>query len=150
MRHAQVKNNVIISLVISPTVEQEPNIQNIPAKLSPGAFWTQVPDNVEAGAKWDGTRYVNQSSIRDTLIPALEFWERFTREERIHLRIAAKTDPVIEDFIDTMKLYMEHNKFISIAANDTVNGFDYLVYTGLMTRERADQFFVPATTTLTK
>lgn len=144
MLHAQVKNNTIISLISSPSVEIEPDVSNIKARLIEGAYWVKVPDGTRVGAKWDGLKFTNKKSA--TIVPALEFWERFTRQERIILRNAAKNDPVIEDFIETMKLYMILNRSISVAAQDTMDGINYLVAQGLMDQARADQFFAPAQT----
>lgn len=63
---------------------------------------------------------------------SLEFLRRFTRDERIAVRTAAKNDPVVEDMLSLI------DKSDSIKANDpdVVQGMQYLVDQGHITASR--------------
>lgn len=68
-------------------------------------------------------------------ISALAFKQRLTAEERIAIRSAAASDPVIADFLDL--LGTPGSGMIELDHPDTVAGVDYLVAHDLLTEDRA-------------
>lgn len=62
-----------------------------------------------------------------------EFLGRFTPQERVDIREAAKTDPKIEDFMEMMKL--SGNVSLVLARP----GLNYLAYKQVITQVRADE-----------
>lgn len=68
-------------------------------------------------------------------ISALAFKQRLTGAERIAIRTAAATDPVITDFLDLLNTPGEG--LIELDHPDTVNGVAYLVAHSLLTADRA-------------
>jgi hypothetical protein len=66
-------------------------------------------------------------------VTALAFKQRLTAAERIAIRAAATSDPVIADFLDLLS----SASTVDLDHADTVSGVDYLVSTELLTAERA-------------
>jgi len=66
---------------------------------------------------------------------SFEFLQRFTSAERASFRAAAQTDDIVADFAQLAGAAQE------IINTDpvTIAGMDYLVSSGLLTRERADE-----------
>ena len=66
---------------------------------------------------------------------SFEFLNRFTAAERASFRVAAQTDALVADFAQLATAAQE------VLNNDpvTVAGMDYLVFAGLLTRQRADE-----------
>lgn len=67
-------------------------------------------------------------------ISKLEFLARFTSDERIAVRAAAKTDGVIEDFMELLKI----TDVIHLNHPMAQQGLAYLVSIGILTAERAE------------
>jgi hypothetical protein len=66
---------------------------------------------------------------------AYEFLLRFTAEERTAYRNAAKTDEIIADF-----MYLAHAAQEIITDDPmTMQGMDYLVFSGILTQNRRDE-----------
>jgi len=63
----------------------------------------------------------------------LQFMTRFTMEERVAIRAAAKTDPVIDDFLELLEI----SDYIYPAHEMTLAGLQYMVSQNLLTSERA-------------
>ena len=68
-------------------------------------------------------------------VEVIEFLQRFDVAERIGIRTAAKTDPVVEDFMDLVN----KSTRIDLNAPDVTAGLDYMVGNGLLTSVRKDQ-----------
>lgn len=66
-------------------------------------------------------------------ISALAFKQRLTPQERIAIRAASATDPIITDFLDLLGQAI----LIDLDHADTVNGLAYLVSIDLLSAERA-------------
>ena len=75
---------------------------------------------------------VVEVSNTQTRWSAFDFLRRFGPDERIGARTLAKTDPIVEDFMDLL------SKATNIISDDpdTVAGMDYLVYKGVLTEAR--------------
>lgn len=65
----------------------------------------------------------------------LEFLRRFTAEERIAIREAAKTNAVIFDAMELVNLA----EFISLSDQDTINLVGYLALQGIITPTRVSE-----------
>ena len=66
----------------------------------------------------------------------LEFKRLFTPEERVGMRVAAKSDPIIEDFLDLLDTTAVSGSRIVSNDPDLKNGLGYMVLTGLLTQDR--------------
>lgn len=76
-----------------------------------------------------------QAIVFGTTLPlsAYEFLSRMTPQERIGIRAAAKTDPIIEDFM----ALLDHTTVVHPLNPDVQMGLGYLVQQGKLTAERA-------------
>lgn len=63
----------------------------------------------------------------------LQFMTRFTMEERVAIRAAAKTDPIVDDFLELLKI----SDYIYPTHAMTQAGLAYMVSRNLLTAERA-------------
>jgi len=63
----------------------------------------------------------------------LQFMTRFTMEERVAIRAASKTDPLIDDFLELLKI----SDYIYPTHAMTQAGLAYMVSQNLLTAERA-------------
>lgn len=71
---------------------------------------------------------------KHSVVSKLDFLGRFTVTERIGIRNTAKTDAVVEDFMDLLNK-AEH---VDLASANTIAGLGYLVSIGLITAARRD------------
>lgn len=69
-----------------------------------------------------------------TTITKLAFKNRFTQAERIALRTASQTDPVVFDFMDLVS----DATFIDLSRQDTMEGVNYIESQGYIDEGRAD------------
>lgn len=83
--------------------------------------------------EWDrgGLRFVQRPG--DRIITKLDYLRRFTGEERVMLRAAAKANPVLEDYM----LLMELAEDINLDDPDTINAVLMLEQGGLIAAGRA-------------
>lgn len=68
-------------------------------------------------------------------VPSLAFLQRFTLEERMAIREAAKSDPIVDDWLDMLRAAQE----VDVASQETAAGMAFLVGNGLITDQRAQQ-----------
>lgn len=68
-------------------------------------------------------------------ITKLAFKNRMTQAERIAIREASQTNPVVYDFLDLVS----DAQFIDLTHNDTIAGVNYLESEGLLAAGRADE-----------
>lgn len=69
------------------------------------------------------------------LVEPLEFLERFTQEERIAIRQAARQSDALEDWLDMLRAA----KVVDLDERRTVAGLTALVLAGLLTAARRDE-----------
>lgn len=88
----------------------------------------------DASLLWDETArdFVARPALRLRTMTPHAFLELFTPQERIGIRTAAKTDVVIEDYLDLLSKANE----VNLDSTNTVNGVGYLVMQGLLTAAR--------------
>lgn len=73
--------------------------------------------------------------ISEIVWTKLEFLTRFTVPERIAIRIAAKTDPVVEDFMALLNIA----EFVSNLDPNLKPALDYLAQLGILVAGRVDK-----------
>lgn len=102
-----------------------------------GEFYASTPlsvDEINLKYSWDEVDGVWK--LRNIgYISKLEFLRRFTLSERIAIRTKAKTDPIVEDFMDLLEL----SQVIGINDTDTINGLNYLSLLGILSTERIQE-----------
>lgn len=89
------------------------------------------------GDRWlpNGTFSSVPAAPPETQMSKLAFLRRITQAERIAIRAARATDPVIEDAEQLMSLA----DVIDVSDPDTIEYVGYLVQKGLLTQERATE-----------
>lgn len=103
-----------------------------PEFIGQGHFEHEVPltvAQINAGYAYD--QEARTFVIRQN-ITKLQFLRRFTMQERIAIRAAQASDPIINDFMTLLDMAQE----ISTSDPDTVMGMQYLASQGLLTAER--------------
>ena len=103
--------------------------------------YVQVPDAVEPGFVKNGRKFEAPVPVAPaappppepvTVVSRLDFLRRFTRAERIALRAAETTDPVVADFLLMLTLAED----VDLTSADVTEGLAYLEANGFITAER--------------
>ena len=103
--------------------------------------YVHVPDAVEPGFVKTGRKFEAPVPVAPaaspppapvTVISRLDFLRRFTRAERIALRAAETTDPVVADFLLMLTLAED----VDLTSPDVTDGLAYLEGNGFVTSER--------------
>lgn len=106
--------------------------------VAPDFEWVEVADPSVAAEShyWDGTAAVANPPPPSAPVvwSALEFMERFTKQERNNIRAAAKQNADLEDWLDLLRAAGEVNP----EDQRTIDGLAALVAAGLLTQQRAD------------
>lgn len=124
MRYAIIENDIVINVVVS----DEPLGDN----------WVHsdvatIGDSYENGGFVRPADDINPS--QDTRITKPAFKQRLTQAERIAIRAAAQTDPIVYDFLDIM----DSATFIDLSRQDTIDGLTAMETTGLLNEGRANE-----------
>jgi hypothetical protein len=92
---------------------------------------------VPLGSTWDGSTFTPPAPV---VLPqswtGLEFKRLFTPSERVAMRTAAKTDPVVEDFLDILDTTAMSGSRIVADDPDLDAGLDYVTAQGLLAAGR--------------
>lgn len=83
--------------------------------------------------QWTGAEWVNVPAPVSRTLTKLEYLRRFTQQERVGIRTAAKTEPVLEDYLALLDLAQE----VSLDDPDTVAAVTLLELSGLIAQGRA-------------
>ena len=136
MKFARVRNDVVVDLFDRLDGQVHPDLH--------GEF-VQVPNTTEIGFVKKGKKYeapppVEEVEIQNAPPPApslsrLDFLRRFTRMERIALRGAMASDPVIADFMHMLEL----TESVSLDNSDVLEGLSYLEAEGMLDVGRKDE-----------
>ncbi len=103
--------------------------------------YVQVSDAVEPGFVKTGRKFEAAAPVAAaappppepvTVVSRLDFLRRFTRAERIALRAAETTDPVVADFLLMLTLAED----VELTSADVTEGLTYLEANGFVTAER--------------
>ena len=103
--------------------------------------YVHVPDAVEPGFIKAGRKFEAPAPVAAvappppapvTVVSRLDFLRRFTRAERIALRAAETTDPVVADFLLMLTLAED----VDLTSPDVTEGLAYLEANSFVTAER--------------
>ena len=103
--------------------------------------YIHVPDAVEPGFVKTGRKFEAAAPVAAaappppepvTVVSRLDFLRRFTRAERIALRAAETTDPVVADFLLMLTLAED----VDLTSPDVTEGLAYLEANAFVTAER--------------
>lgn len=127
MRQVQIKNGMIVNEWVG----------ELPAPVPPSNEWTfidvtDIPEAVVGGRYVDG-QFLPPPPQRKTVISKLDFYQRFTPEERITFRQGAKTDPVLAD----LEMMLQMAETVNLESAATQQGIQYMVSANVLTPERA-------------
>lgn len=88
----------------------------------------------------NGTHKIESAGVASepppsTKVTKLKFKQRLTQAERIAIRLAAKTNEIVEDFLDLIK----DAEYIDLSLTETIGGVQYLEAAGIIAVGRADE-----------
>lgn len=91
-------------------------------------------DSVDV-SEWNtqALRFDDESRANSAILSKLEYLRRFTSEERVTIRQAAKVTPVLEDYLSLLELADE----INTGDADTIAAVNMLEQAGLIAQGRA-------------
>jgi hypothetical protein len=109
---------------------------------------TDVPDEAENGDGWVGLTLVKRTAPEPAPVPAsqhvqrpkvspVEFKLLFTPQERVAIKAARASDPVIEDFMEIVE--DPRLTYVDLNLKSTQDALGYLVSKGILTDERKAQ-----------
>ncbi len=123
--YAIVENGVVVNCIVADGWHDGIDISAL--EPMPGIGWAY---DASSGAF---TPPPSPAPVVVRRLTQVEFFRRFTAEERISSRSLAKTDPVIEDAYELMKLA----DFIDLDDADTLQYVQYLEHVGALAQGRA-------------
>lgn len=139
MKHARIVNSTAVDVRIeSPEGCFTPDIV---------AQFVEVPNEVEngwilSGGIWSAQVVTDPVEppapvVIPTKVSPVEFMLLFKSPERIAIKAARPTDPVIDDFMDIVDdTRLTH---VDLALQSTKDALDYFVFKTILTPERKDQ-----------
>lgn len=134
---ARIINNVAVDVSTNPQEQFHPDI---------AAEFEPVPDDVQAGwarneaGEWEAPAPTPEPTPAPTESPKVspvEFKLLFTPQERVAIKAARATDPVIDDFYDIVEdPRLTH---VDLGLQSTHGALSYMVSVGLLTEARRDE-----------
>ena len=108
-------------------------------------YTTAVPDNAANGDGWVNGELIKPEPPAPIEPPApvppkvspVEFKLLFTPQERIAIRTAQATDPVIDDFMDIIE--DPRLTVVDLGLGSTQSGIDYLISEGIVEAARKEE-----------
>jgi hypothetical protein len=108
-------------------------------------YSTQVPDNAANGDGWVNNQLVKPAPPAPPApvsppapvppkVSPVEFMLLFTSPERVAIKAARATDPVIDDWLDIVQ--DPRLTFVDLALQSTQDALDYLISKNIITSER--------------
>lgn len=104
-------------------------------------YSVEVPDNAENGDGWDGTTLTKPIqaapeviSVVPPKVSPVEFMLLFTCTERVAIKAARGTDPVIDDFLDIIE--DPRLTQVDLALGSTKGALDYFTALGILAAGR--------------
>lgn len=129
-RYAQVSNGVVVAITFAnemPETEFIIDVTEVTAELgwlySDGGFSEPTPS----------------AQAQNMKMTKLGFKQRFTQPERIAIRQAAASNPVVFDFQDLL----DSATYIDISRQDTIDAINQLEQFGLIGEGRAEEILSP-------
>jgi hypothetical protein len=133
-KYAKIRSDVVVDVLDELATQVHPSLHG---------DYTAVPDGTEVGFVKDGRKWVAPTPVEPEPVAApapvpvltkLAFLRRFTRAERIALREAAKTDPMVTDFMLLLDLATD----VELTDADLIEGVTDLEAKGLLNAGRKD------------
>lgn len=142
MKFARVINNTAIDVrTESPEGFFTPDIaaqfEQVPDTVEDG--WKLVNDNWEAPAIPEPVIPETVGVIPPTVSP-VEFKLLFTSSERVAIKVARSTDPILEDFYDIVE--DPRLTTVNLALQSTQQALGYMQSKGLLTSERVAEILL--------
>ena len=134
---ARVINDVAVDVSSTPAEQFHPSIAE---QFEP------VPDEVQAGwvrnedGEWEApapSPEPEPTPSEATKVSPVEFKLLFTSAERVAIKAARATDPVIDDFYDIVE--DPRLTFVDLGLRSTQDALSYMVAQGLLTDERRSE-----------
>lgn len=114
-------------------------------------YTADVPDNAANGDEWDGVTLTKpvivepvpvEPVITYPKVSPVEFMLLFTASERVAIKAARETDPVIDDFLDILEdARLSH---VDLGLASTQEALDYLTSTGKIAVNRKAEILTGA------
>jgi hypothetical protein len=134
---ARIINNTAVDVSTDPTNQFHPDI---------AAQFEPVPDEVQAGwvrneeGEWEAPTPTPEPEPTPSEAPKVspvEFKLLFTSQERVAIKAARATDPVIDDFYDIVE--DPRLTFVDLGLQSTQDALTYMVAQGLLTEDRRSE-----------
>lgn len=132
---ARIINNVAVDVSTDPAHCFHPDIAR---------DFEMVPDEVQAGwirkdGAWSAPAPTPQPEPEPTYpkVTPVEFKMLFTSAERIAIKVARETDPVIDDYFDIVE--DPRLQVVDLGLHSVQEGVHYLKTTGILTEDRVSQ-----------
>lgn len=130
--YARIINQVAVDVSSSPAEHFHPSV---------ATEFQAVPDNVQPGWRlldgvWTEPAPVDTPAEPPKVSP-IEFKLLFTAQERVAIKTARATDPVIDDFYDVIE--DPRLTFVDLGLQSTRDAIGYLAAQGLIGAERVEQ-----------
>lgn len=133
--YARIINNIAVDISTDPAAHFHPSI---------AAEFQLVPDNVQSGWRlmegiWTEPAPVDPPApvAEYPTVSPIEFKLLFTAQERVAIKAARATDPVIDDFYDVVE--DPRLTFVDLGLQSTRDAIGYLAAQGLIGAERVEQ-----------
>ncbi len=133
MNYARVTDGVAVDTSTAPTACFHPIL---------AAEFIEVPDSVKPGwllknGQWHEPAPVAETTALPPSISPIEFKLLFTAQERVAIKAARATDPVIDDFYEVVE--DPRLTFVDLGLQSTRDAIGYLAAQGLIGAERVEQ-----------
>lgn len=132
---ARIINDIAVDVSSAPAEQFHPII---------AAEFMAVPDGVVPGSRLvDGVWLEPEPAAAPSVVTEapkvspIEFKLLFTAQERVAIKTARATDPVIDDFYDVVE--DPRLTFVDLGLQSTRDAIDYLAAQGLIGAERVEQ-----------
>lgn len=90
---------------------------------------------VSVGDKYLDGEFIRPNVIQPKVITKLAFKQRLTQAERIAIRAAASSNPIVFDFLDIL----DSATFVDLQRADTIDGINAMEVAGLLAVGRATE-----------
>jgi hypothetical protein len=130
MKYAYIENNIVKEVV-----------QSNPFQLfgqGYAALFIDAPDEAQQGWVFNNGLFTPPIPVvvapQPILVSPVEFMLLFTSPERVAIKAARLTDPIIDDFLDIIE--DPRLTFVNLSLGSTLAALDYMIYTNLIAAER--------------
>ena len=134
---ARIINNIAVDVSSDPENQFHPDLagqfEPVPESVQQGWIRNELG---EWGAPSQHAESV-QAATETVKVSPVEFKLLFTSQERVAIKAARATDPVIDDFYDIVE--DPRLTFVDLGLQSTQDALSYMVAQGLLTAERATE-----------